>query len=243
MSEHPVSLPASADGATQVAADQNVAGRLVKQEPLALPSQSANASMQQRSELEAELKVFQLRLERAKIDNELRQLSRPWWRSWNLTALGALLATVAPLTAGVQGYFEKQKQVALAEQKQQHEMAMAKEKQTEEIRNHYLDRMKNADERATMLRFLAGTSHDPDIVAWTKQEQAAIERALSREQAASDMAEKKAAQAETEYKEWLSKDNVAQGKYLADQAKKARDQADSHKKAQENLGNLFRKPF
>jgi len=72
---------------------------------------------------ELELKLANVRLERAKIE----RAARPWWRNWNVAAITATLAASAPVTAGVVGYFERQKQVALAEQQQKQESALVAE--------------------------------------------------------------------------------------------------------------------
>ena len=117
-----------------------------------------------------ETALARLRLERAIVERDLARLSQPWWRSWNVTALGAFLAAIAPATAGVTGYFEKQKQLALEEQKQKHELAMEQQKQDEDIRGNYLDRMRDPHQSRRTLRLLASTSPDVKIRDWANGE-------------------------------------------------------------------------
>lgn len=110
---------------------------------------------------EARLALQKLELESATVASNIRALTpKPWWRTWNATALGALLAAVAPATAGVQGCVEKRRQ---------YELETLRQKQ--EISNRYLDRLKDPDERRRTLRFLAATSSDPEFVSWAKAEQ------------------------------------------------------------------------
>ena len=119
---------------------------------------------------EHEVAIARLKLERATVERDLARLAQPWWRSWNVTAIGAFLAAVAPATAGVAGYFEKQKQLALQEQKQRHEIAMAQQKQDEDIRAHYLDRVLDPKQARRTMRLLAATSSDDKVRQWAKQE-------------------------------------------------------------------------
>lgn len=117
-----------------------------------------------------EAALARLQLERATVERDLAKLSKPWWRSWNITALGAFLATIAPATAGVTGYFDKQKQLALEEQKQRHEIAMAQQKQDEDIRSRYLDRLLDPHQTRRTLRLLMATSSDTKVRDWAMNE-------------------------------------------------------------------------
>src|SRR5580704_5974290 len=94
-----------------------------------------------------ETALAKLNLERATLERDRAKLDRPWWRSWNVTALGAFLAAIAPATAGVTGYFERAKQADMAQQKQE-----------EDIRSHYLDRISDPNQTRRTLRLLAATS-------------------------------------------------------------------------------------
>jgi hypothetical protein len=188
---------------------------------------------QQKMVAESELRLLALKLEQAKLDEELKRLSRPPRRSWNALALGALLAVAAPATAGVYGYCDKMKQLALAEQRQQHELAaakekqqrdlaLAKEKQAEELRSRYLDRMGSSDERMRTLRYLSAVTHDPDLRAWVALEQSLLDKEISRLAAEGSLAEAKAQKAEQARREALARES--------EQAQEARVQAE-HKKA------------
>jgi hypothetical protein len=119
---------------------------------------------------EHEAAIARLKLERATLERDIAKIARPWWRSWNVTALGAFLAAVAPATAGVTGYFEKQKQLALEEQKQRHEIALTQQKQDEEIRSKYLDRVNDPSQMRRTLRWLQATSTDATVRKWAGEE-------------------------------------------------------------------------
>lgn len=112
---------------------------------------------------QADLEKARFRLEQVKLDRELRQLSMPWWRSWNLTAIGAFIAAIVPSTAALTGYFEKQKQVEL----QQIEL-------DNKIRVQYLnlaiDPTKTEADRQQILRFLQLTLKGSPIGAWAESE-------------------------------------------------------------------------
>jgi hypothetical protein len=101
-------------------------------------------------------------------------LSRPWWRSWNVAAITGIIAAIAPATAAVQGCMERSKQIAIEQEKTEHELRMAQQKNTEEIRAAYLDRLRDSHERRRILRFLAGTSMDPKVADWATKELALI---------------------------------------------------------------------
>ena len=142
-------------------------------EPVCRPDSEVAARLGQ---AEAEKLLAQTRLDHARIESELKRLRSPWWRSWNVTVIGAFIAAVAPITAGIEGYFQKQKEVEIQEQKQLHEIAMAREKQTEEIRKSYLDRLKDPAERMRVLRFLIATASDPAIKVWSQAELQIVEK-------------------------------------------------------------------
>src|SRR5689334_22264263 len=72
-----------------------------------------------------------LKLERdnAQLQGELAQLASPWWRKGTIVAtLTAIVAAVLPLTTAIRAHYEKEREIALQESKQAHE-----------IRTGYLD--------------------------------------------------------------------------------------------------------
>jgi hypothetical protein len=107
----------------------------------------------------------------------------PWWKSLNVTAIVALVSAVAPITAGVQGCFERKKELAIEATKVAHDQAMAREKQTEDFHERYLDRLKDPDERRRLLRLLLATTKDPDLKTWAEQERPFVEAESARVEA------------------------------------------------------------
>lgn len=134
------------------------------------------------------LKIAQKRVELSKarlgerMDQiALAQLSRPWWRSWSLATLGAFVASLAPVTVGVSGYFNKQAELQLlaakqghelqmAEQRQKHDIDLARQKQDEDIRGRYLDRAADLGQTLRTLRLLKETSQEEAIRSWASEE-------------------------------------------------------------------------
>jgi hypothetical protein len=114
--------------------------------------------------------IAQTRLEELQSVLAQKRLLRPWWRSWNVTALAALIAAVTPVTTGVQAYIEKERQVELDAQKQRHQIALEQEKQANEINAGYLDRIAKPDERRRVLRYLIATSTRPAVQDWARRE-------------------------------------------------------------------------
>lgn len=110
------------------------------------------------------------KLEGLRLLAEQRKLMLPWWRSWNITALAALVAAITPVTAGVQEYFQKQTALELEVQKQDHQMELEQQKQVEQIYSGYLDRIADPHSRRRVLRFLAVTSSNPRVQEWARRE-------------------------------------------------------------------------
>lgn len=119
---------------------------------------------------EIRLSIERNKLEAMRIAAEQQRLVRPWWRSWNIAALAALVSAITPVTAGVKEYFQKEKELALQIQKQKHTMALEQEKQIDQIQNGYLDRIANPGSRRRVLRFLIATSPNPAVKTWAEQE-------------------------------------------------------------------------
>jgi hypothetical protein len=134
------------------------------------------------ADLLTEDKVQLLRLEKeaAELRRSLKELSRPWWRSWNVTAITALVAAVIPVTTGVQAYFQKEKELALDLQKHQALLTLEKEKQTEQIRAGYLDRAADPRSRRLVLRWIIATQ--PSLQDWARKELEIVEQELAQKQ-------------------------------------------------------------
>lgn len=133
--------------------------------PTLVPHDQASRALTEAVRDADRIEALRGELERAKLEIEITRARRPWWRSWNATAFGALLAAITPVTVAVRGYVEKQRELALAEMSQQ-----------DAIANRYLDRMKDANERRRMLRFVAYTSSSDDLRAWALSELPLVER-------------------------------------------------------------------
>lgn len=66
-----------------------------------------------------------LKLERdnAQLRTEFAQLGKPWWRKGSVvTTLTAIVAAVVPVTTAVQAHYQKERELALQESKQAHEI-------------------------------------------------------------------------------------------------------------------------
>jgi DNA repair exonuclease SbcCD ATPase subunit len=108
-----------------------------------------------------------LKLERdnAQLRADLAQLNRPWWRKGSIvTTMTALIASVVPVTTAVQAHYEKERELALQESKQAHE-----------IRTSYLDRLDKPGARPRTLRFVIATTDDPVMKRWALEETRADE--------------------------------------------------------------------
>lgn len=198
-------------------------------DPKASPEEEKTAAVRAAEQTTAghEAALARLKLETAKDESERVKLSRPWWRSWNITALGALLAAIAPTTAGVTGYFEKQKQLALEEQKQRHEIAMAQQKQDEEIRGRYLDRIVDPQQSRRTLRLMIVSSTDEKIRQWAANELPRIDEEEKRNEAASSALLSRADGDEALLKKTL--DSAALAKHLTQSIAELRKRASESK--------------
>jgi hypothetical protein len=113
----------------------------------------------------------QLRIERdnAQLRAELAALSKPWWRKGSVvTALAAIAAAILPITTAVQVHYEKERELALQEGKQSHE-----------IRTSYLDRLDKPGARMRTLRFVLATATDPSLLKWAQAETQEVQAELN----------------------------------------------------------------
>jgi len=111
-----------------------------------------------------------LKLERdnAQLRAELAALNKPWWRKGAIvTTLTAIIAAVLPVTTAVQAHYQKEREIALQESKQAHE-----------IRTSYLDRMDKPGAKLRTLRFVLATTTDPALKAWAEEEEKRIQAEL-----------------------------------------------------------------
>jgi len=116
--------------------------------------------------------------------------AEPWWRRAGfVTLLTALVGAMVPLSAGVQAYVQKEREIQLEREKQQ-----------QSIRLHYLDVLMSTSLKDTemFLSFIASTDDNPDLKQWAQAQLTSVRgriTALEGEAAASD---KRAADAEKE---------------------------------------------
>lgn len=111
-----------------------------------------------------------LKLERdnAQLRAELAQLARPWWRKGAVvTTLTAIVASVVPVTTAMQAHYQKERELAIEETKETHQ-----------IRTSYLDRIEKPGARLRTLRFVLATTSDPELKRWALQEQAQAQAEL-----------------------------------------------------------------
>ena len=122
-----------------------------------------------------------LEKENATLRAEIGAIAAPWWRkSSTVTLIAAILAAIMPATTAVQGHFQKERELALEEKKQRHAMDLERERQTEQIRNAYLDRLKNEGELVRTLRFVEATNTDLAMRTWATTERTRLEDTLKK---------------------------------------------------------------
>jgi len=92
----------------------------------------------------------------------------PWWKSGaTIATLTAIVAAIVPVTTAVQGWAQKNRELALEDRKQ-----------TENIRTFYLERLKVPGEHLRTLRFVIATTNDSTLRAWAEQEKKVVEGEL-----------------------------------------------------------------
>jgi hypothetical protein len=132
------------------------------------------------------VELSQLRAENAQLRAAMQAQSgaavspaRPWWKSSaTITTLTAIVAAVVPLTTAVRGWVQKNRELALESQKQANAIAMQRERQVEDIRTSYLDRLKTPGEHLRTLRFVIATTNDTRLRDWAVNEKKETEDEL-----------------------------------------------------------------
>lgn len=128
------------------------------------------------SRLRSESEWLKLERDNAQLRAELAQLNRPWWRKGSIvTTLIAITAAVVPVTTAVQAHYDKERELALQQSKQAHE-----------IRTSYLDRLEKPGGRLRALRFVIATTDDSVMKRWAVEETHAQEVAQEAQQEAQE---------------------------------------------------------
>lgn len=89
-----------------------------------------------------------------------------WRGRLSLAGLSALIAASLPIATFVHGWIQKDK-----------ELALEREKQVENVRTAYLDRLKDGDSRERVLRLIIATAEDPRMRVWAEEELKRVEAA------------------------------------------------------------------
>jgi hypothetical protein len=127
--------------------------------------------------LRGEAEQLKLELELAKLRAEFAQINKPWWRKGSIVAtMTALIAAAMPVTMGVMGYFQKEREVALAQAQKERELALQLAQQDHTIRTSYLDRIEHPSARLRTLRFVLATTNDPSLRSWAQDEKKLVEK-------------------------------------------------------------------
>ena len=122
-------------------------------------------------DLPESVELTQLRAENAQLRAKIGGASTPalpWWKSGaTITTLTAIVVASVPVTTAVQGWVQKNRELALEDRKQ-----------TENIRTSYLERLKVPGEHLRTLRFVIATTNDSPLRAWAEQEKKVVEGEL-----------------------------------------------------------------
>lgn len=120
---------------------------------------------------------LELENERLQLENDtLRALGGEWWRRGTvIIAMTAIVAGVWPATSAIRASYDVERALALEASKQRHEQAMERERQMEQVRVAFLERLKTPEDRLRALRFLLANAPDAALRAWAETEKAALE--------------------------------------------------------------------
>jgi len=169
-----------------------------------------------------ELETKKRELDLAKLNAELESLKTGFWKrvGRSLTSSAALIAVAIPAATAIWGHYDKAKELGLQKEKQSYELAMAREKQTEDIRSKYLDRLDDGKSRQRTLRFLVSTAADSSVKTWANNELAIVDKDIAE-------VERKVAEKEKQMNVALVAERAASGK--------DRELAESYKRQVEQL--------
>lgn len=141
--------------------------------------ESPGASVARGETAVTEIDSTQLELEneRLQLENDkLRALGCEWWRRGTvIIALTAIVAGVWPATSAIRAGYDVERDLALETSKQRHEQAMERERQMEQVRVAFLERLKTPEDRLRALRFLLASAPDAALRSWAEAEKAALE--------------------------------------------------------------------
>jgi hypothetical protein len=188
----------------------------LEQETLKLRLQKENAELQARiAELSKDPATLKLEQEtlRLRFENETSELRaklqkqiQPWWRkSSSVATIAAIIAAILPVTTAVQGWVQKDREIALEQSKFTQNIALERERQSEQLHTAYLERLKTPGEHLRTLRFIIATKPDDDkLMRWAQAEKAEVEAHLSALEKELKEEETKRALAEKAYLDALS---------------------------------------
>ncbi|NOU32292.1 MAG: hypothetical protein HOO96_30670, partial [Polyangiaceae bacterium] len=113
--------------------------------------------LKKRESEKRDLEAARHKLEVAELASKTLAVSPPWWRdTGKVTLLTAMIAASAPLTVGVQGWFQKAK-----------ELDLAAASQGRELQDRYLASASKDERTLKMsLEFVKATADDPRIKGW-----------------------------------------------------------------------------
>jgi hypothetical protein len=100
---------------------------------------------------------------------DIRALAVPWWRQlpW-VASITAILAGTVPLTAAIDGSYQKERELALSAAKQEHEFYTS-----------YLERAGQPGARLRTLRFVMATTRDESLRDWAASELVIAEKEIA----------------------------------------------------------------
>ncbi len=162
------------------------------------------------AQLRADNALLKLRKENAQLEADTRALetpTSPWWKDGRtIITLTAIVGAVVPLTTVVQGWMQRSRELGVEEvrsksasalelQRTASAAASQRERQADEIRSSYLERLKTPAEHLRALRFVLATTEDKSLRAWATEEEKIVEDELKREEDQSRQAQEAAPKA------------------------------------------------
>jgi hypothetical protein len=169
-------------------------------------------------------------------DSEAESQQTHWWhRAGFVTLLTAFIGVMVPLTAGVQAYVQKER-----------ELQLEREKYQQSIRLHYLDILVSSSLKDVemFLTFISQTESSPELKQWAAVQLGSVRGRLAGLESDLAAAQKRAddAQKELEAAKRSTEEKVreAQAQATASKAQKEKAQDDA-RKAQTALADAQRK--